>query len=354
MILDRYLLRQFFPIFLSSIFMFVFLLLLIDLFSSIIRYMHNDVPVSTMLKMTFFFLPKSVSYAMPLSLLFASAYTLGDLYEKNELTTVFSAGIPFWRFCIPLIAVGFIASIFSFYLDDKIVIPTMKMKNEITKKALGQYVTESSSDIVIKARNGNLLYAVDYFDNNNMIINGVCIIEFGKDGEYISQIRANSASWNEDHWEFSDAKIYQYENNILRVRSLPANKSYNEHPEIFRRNAVVFEELPAKEAGLLVRDLRNAGLPFQKALSDYYHRYSFSTTSFIVMFLSVSMGCRFRKNILLMSLFTSLSVAVVYYITEMLSMTMAGYNYIHPFVGAWFPVFLFIIIGAFLIRGAKT
>jgi len=55
-----------------------------------------------------------------------------------------------------------------------------------------------------------------------------------------------------------------------------------------------------------------------------------------------------------MSLFTSLSVAVVYYITEMLSMTMAGLNIIHPAVGAWFPVLLFIVVGALLLRGAKT
>jgi lipopolysaccharide export system permease protein len=66
------------------------------------------------------------------------------------------------------------------------------------------------------------------------------------------------------------------------------------------------------------------------------------------------MGGRFRKNILLMSLFTSLAVAVVYYIAEMLSMTMAGLNIIPPIVGAWFPVFFFFIVGLLLLRSAKT
>jgi len=33
---------------------------------------------------------------------------------------------------------------------------------------------------------------------------------------------------------------------------------------------------------------------------------------------------------------------------------MAGFNYIHPFVGAWFPVFLFIVAGVLLLRSAKT
>jgi len=39
MILDRYLARQFIPIFLIAVSMFVFLLLLIDLFANLVRYL---------------------------------------------------------------------------------------------------------------------------------------------------------------------------------------------------------------------------------------------------------------------------------------------------------------------------
>jgi lipopolysaccharide export system permease protein len=104
----------------------------------------------------------------------------------------------------------------------------------------------------------------------------------------------------------------------------------------------------------MVNDLRASGLPYYEAQSNYYHRFSFASTSFIVMILSISMGGRFKKNILMMSLFTSLSVAVVFYITEMMSMTMAGLNIIPPLIGAWFPVLLFIFIGIVLLRSAKT
>jgi lipopolysaccharide export system permease protein len=354
MILDRYLLRQFLPIFLIAISMFVFLLLLIDLFSNLVRYLNNEVPLAAILKISLFFIPKSISYAMPISLLFAAAYTLGDLYAKNELTTVFSTGIPLWRFSLSLVAVGFAASIFSFFLDDAIVIPTLKMKNDLSRRALRQHVTESNSDIVIKARNGRLIYSVDFFDNENVRLNGVSIIEINENGEFISQIRSNFAEWKETYWEFRNAVIYQYKNGILRVSPFNSDTSYNEPPDIFRRNAVNVEELPARDAGLLIKDLRSAGLPYSHVQANYYHRYSFAAASLIVMILSVSMSGRFRKNILLMSLFTSLSVAVVYYVAEMLSMAMAGLNYIPPVVGAWFPVFLFIFAGLFLLRSAKT
>ena len=352
--LDKYLLRQFLPIFLVAISMFVFLLILIDLFANLVRYLNNDVPVAQMLKISLFFIPRCISYAMPISLLFAAAYTLGDLYAKNELTTVFSSGIPFGRFTVPLVAVGLFASIFSFFLDDVVVIPTLKIKNELTRRALNQMVTKTNSNVVIKARNGLLVYSVDFFDNENLVLNGISIIEMTEKGEFVSQIRARSASWNETYWEFNNAVIYEYIDGILRINPLGYNTSYDELPEMFMRKSVNVEELSAKQAGYLVNDLRSSGLPYYDEQADYYHRYSFATTSFIVMVLSISMGGRFRKNILLMSLFTSLSVAVVYYITEMLSMTMAGLNYIPPFIGAWFPVVLFIVIGLSLIWSAKT
>jgi lipopolysaccharide export system permease protein len=355
MILDKYILRQFFPIFIVAISMFVFILLLIDLFSNLVRYLNNEVSVTTMLKISFFFIPKSVSYALPISLLFAAAYTLGELYARNELTTIFSSGIPLWRFCQPLLIVGFAASVFSFVFDDALVIPTLKIKNELSRKALGQHVTENNSDIVIKARNGRLIYSIDYYDHERSILNGVHIVETDEKGKFLSQIRSPLGLWKEDHWEFKNAVVYRYdEKGILRVNPLLEDTSFTEDPDMFRRGAVIIQELSARNAKLFVKDLRSLGLPYSAALSNLYQRYSFAVTSFIVMILSISMSGRFRKNILLMSLFTSLSVAVVYYITEMLSMTMAGLNYIPPIIGAWFPVFLFIFIGINLLRSAKT
>jgi len=57
---------------------------------------------------------------------------------------------------------------------------------------------------------------------------------------------------------------------------------------------------------------------------------------------------------MLMSLATSLGVAVVYYVVEMVTMMMARLGYIPPIVGAWFPVALFILLGIILVRYSKT
>ncbi|MCL2276390.1 MAG: LptF/LptG family permease [Treponema sp.] len=354
MILDRYLLRQFMPIFFIALSMFSFVLILIDLFANLTRYLNNDVPVTAILLIGVYYLPKCISYALPISLLFAAAYTLGDLYARNELTSVFSTGIPFFRFTLSLLLTGVFASVFSFFFDDFAVIPTLKLKNDLSMRALGYHVTESNSNIAIKTRNGMLTYSVDYFDNDSKVLNGISIIETDENGNFVSQIRAPSAQWNDTHWVFRNAFIYQYEDDFLRIRELPYTEAYNEHPDIFRRQSVNIEELNVREAKFLVEDLRSLGLPYLNEQTNYYHRFSFASTSFIVMILSISMGSRFRKNILLMNLFTSLAAAVVFYVTEMLSMAMAGLNYIPPAAGAWFPVIFFLFLGVTLLFSAKT
>jgi lipopolysaccharide export system permease protein len=354
MLLDRYLIRQFFPIFIVAALMFVMLLSLIDLFANLYRYLNYEVPVKEILRVSLYYLPKSFSFALPISLLFAAAYTLGDLYGRNELTSIFSSGIPFYRFSFPLVIIGLLASVFSFYFDDRVVIPTLRVKNDLSRLYLHQQRTEADSDIVIKARNGELIYSVDYYYSTAEVLNGLSNVEQNKAGEFISLVRAPSASWTGEYWLLSNAVIYEWERDLLRTRPLEGTDVYRELPDTFRRNALNVEELHARDARLLVVDLRRAGLPFTDALAEYYHRFSFASASFVVMLLSISMGGRFRKNILLMSLLASLSAAVVFYVMEMITMLMARLGYIPPVVGAWLPIATFIIVGTLFLQNSKT
>jgi lipopolysaccharide export system permease protein len=353
-ILDRYLVKQFLPVLFIAISMFMLLLSLIELFSNLVRYLNYEVAPRDIARVCIYYLPKSFSYALPISLLFASAYTLGELYARNELTSVFASGIPFWRFSASLIVIGMAASVFSFFFDDTVVIPTLKMKNDLSRVLLHQARLEDRSDIVIKAKNGRLIYAVDYFDNDAQILNGISIIEQDENGRLFSLIRAPRASWNGEYWEFASPVIYEWKDGLLRYRNMESSSGYREEPDTFRRNMVNVEELHFSDARLLVQDLRIAGLPFINALADYYHRLSFATVSFVVIILSVSMGGRFRKNILLMSLLSSLSAAVIFYVMEMICMMMARLGYIPAATGAWFPVVTFIAVGLLLLRTAKT
>ena len=336
--------------------MFILLILMIDIFMNLWRYLNYEVPVLEILRVSFYYLPKSFSYALPVSLLFASAYTLGDLYSKNELISIFTSGISFIRFSFSLIIIGIIASIFSFFFEDRVVIHTFKMKNELSRILLHQQRTVNNSDIVIRAGGGSIIYSVDFYDTNSEILNGIIIIEKEDDNRLKSVIRATRAVWDEsgEFWDLINPVIYEWHDGFFRIRNMGRTEIFREPPDTFRRNMVNAEDLNLSDIQGLVLDLEEAGLPTTAAMAEYYRRFSFPGTCLIVLILSIAMGGRFRKNILLMSLLASLSAAVVYFVIEMISMMVARQGLMPPLLGAWLPVFVFIFLGILLMRTAKT
>jgi lipopolysaccharide export system permease protein len=74
----------------------------------------------------------------------------------------------------------------------------------------------------------------------------------------------------------------------------------------------------------------------------------------MVAFISSAVGGRFRKNILLMSLLTSLVFSVVYYVTQMVSVIFAKLGLIPPLAGAWGAFLLFAFATFWLFRYART
>jgi lipopolysaccharide export system permease protein len=346
--LDRYLVKQFFPVFISALALFMMMILLLDMFLNLSRYLANGAAFTTVLKVSLFYIPKSASYALPVSLLFASAYTLGDLSAKNELVTILGSGMPYWRFCLSLIAIGVLASFFAFFFEDRAVVPTLKVKNQMSRELL-KTSSESLSNIVVKAEEGRLIYSVDYYDSNSVSLIGVTIIELDENNRLVSMVFSSKAIWEGTSWTFTNPILYRWDNGFLRPTSNVETARYHEDPGTFRRSAVSPADLNARDTALLIKDLKKAGLPVTKALADYHHRFSFSAVSFIVIFLSLTVSGKFKKNILLLSLLASLGTAVIFYVIEMITMMAAREGLLPPFMGAWIPVFVCSIAAGFIL-----
>ena len=96
------------------------------------------------------------------------------------------------------------------------------------------------------------------------------------------------------------------------------------------------------------------GLPYAEPLSVYYKKFAFPFIMFIVVFLSVGLSGKTRKNVMLISLASCISAAVLYYVFQMVTMLMAKFGVLSPFMGAWLPVFLFVVLSVVLLKYART
>ncbi|MBQ7159912.1 MAG: LptF/LptG family permease [Treponema sp.] len=354
--LMQYLFRRFIPLFLGALMFFALVLVLVDLLMNLWNYISNQVPGATVGRILLMYVPKCVWYATPLAILFAVSYTLSDFYANNELVAIFASGVPLIRFTAPLLVLSFLLSLGLFLFDDRLVVPTYAVKTTLQEKSLNKEKTLNNDKIVVISDEGNIVYKADYYDDASKRLYTVIIIVRNEDKTLAAIIRADSAVFQNGHWSLSGGTQYTFKGNTMAQR-LPEREiveRLTEDPTTFQNNTVSVETVSAREAKQYIEHLQKAGLPFSEELSLYYKKFSFPFILFIVVFLSVGLSGKTRKNVLLVSLAACISAAVLFYVSQMITMLLAKFQYITPFMGAWFPVFLFVAISIVLLRYART
>jgi lipopolysaccharide export system permease protein len=355
--LYRMLFRAFVPMFVVALLFFVLILQIVDIFAYIWRYIQLGVPFAEIALVQLYYLPKCVAYALSPSLLFAVAFTLGTLYANNELIAVFAAGVSLYRLIVPLLVFGVLLSFGSFFFEEEVVIDTFRTKNALSEDLLRQRKSLSNTNVTVIDSERDIIYHADYYNDAAKSLRNLIIIERNDEGDVIRRIDAEQGVWNESEWELQRAREFIREEEgdfVERFTERLIDPQIIEPPQTFRRIVYSIDEMHIAEAREWIESLRRAGLPYREQLTDFYKRFSFALTPFIVALISCAVGGRFKKNILLMSLLLSLVISVLYYVGQMVTGILAKFGLFTPIMGAWTAVIAFFIASVLLFRTAKT
>lgn len=352
-------LRSLAPIFLVSLALFAAIVELADLFSNIVNYLNQDVPLKEVLYVQLLYLPKCVSYALPIALLFSVSFTMGNLYSHNELISVFGAGVPLIRFVLPILIVGALFSVGSFFFQEDVVIGTLAQKTQLSQSLLNIRQSKSNTNVTVLADNADIIYYAEYYNDATTTLNNVTVVVRNTDGDLVQRIDADWATWSDTVWQFHHVRVFNRNPDTGDVtQELPdqyQDPRFDLSPDTFRRTTTrKIDEMRLPEARQWVASLRQAGLPYREALTSMDERYSFALTPLIVVLISAAIGGRFRKNVMLMSLLVSLVLSVIYYVIQMIAGLLAGVGAIIPSVGAWTGAVVYLLLGMYLFRTART
>ena len=355
-ILQKMVIRMAIPVFIFSLLFFVMILQMVDLFGNIWRYLSNDIPMLSILQVALLYLPKCISYALPIATLFAISFTLGTLYANNELIAVLGSGLPLFRFVIPLMIMGVLLSVGSFYFEENVVIDTFTEKNNLTEQLWNQRESFSNSNVIVYDTANRVIYQADYYNDSSQTLSGLTVIFFGEDHGFEKRYDARYARWEGESWMLFDVRQFVFGETFMEElkSASTSDERLIEGPETFRKNVFDIEEMHIEEARALIENLRRSGLDYREALTQYYNRFSFALTPFVVSIISCAIGSRFKKNILLMSLLISLSISVLYYVMQMVLIVLSNTGALPPFIGAWGALLIFVVIGFGLFRFVRT
>ncbi|MBQ8013565.1 MAG: LptF/LptG family permease [Treponema sp.] len=352
----EYLFRKVIPLFIGALIFFALVLIMVDLMMNLWNFISNGVPGMKVLRIMALYVPKCFWYAAPIAMLFSVSYTLSDLYANNELIAIFASGISLTRFTFPLLIFAFIMSFVLFFFDDKVVVPTYAKKTAEQEEVLKKDKSLNNDKIVILSDNSKICYKAEFYDDGAKRLTGLFVIIRNEDKTLNSIIRADSASWRDEKWMLSGGIQYTQKDGTITSGSVSRDilDRLTEPPETFQNNVISVETVDSATAKVYIEHLQKAGLPFAEPLSLYYKKFAFPFILFIVVFLSVGLSGKTRKNVMLMSLASCISAAVLFYVTQMITMLLAKFGAISPFMGAWFPVFMFVVIATVVLRYART
>lgn len=353
-----YIYKKLFPIFLGSVFFFALILNLVDLFINISKYLQLEAPVSAVLNVMKLYVPKTVWYSVPMGILFATSYTLSDLYAYNELEALFASGVSLFRFTFPILLLSVALSFGLFFFENAVVVPTYEKKVELQNEILHVRNNADNSKIIVLSENSKIIYEARKYNDNLHRLEDLYIVFRNDDKQLEHIIYAKLAFWNEEKQLWDLESPVQYDFNGQTLESVRCSKDLrerlNESYEIFRKNTVEIEAVNTKDAKVYIDHLKRAGLPYEEQLSVYYKKFSFPFIVFIVVFLSIGLTGKTKKNVLLISLASSISAAVLFYVSQMMTMILAKFGVLSPFLGAWSPVIFFTLVSIVLLKFSRT
>ena len=353
-----YIFKKIIPFFIGSLVFFSLVLNLVDLFMNLTTYLQNSAKMSDVFKVMALYTPKTIWYAIPVGMLFSTSFVLSDMYANNELEALFASGVSLFKFTLPVLILSVFLSFGLYHFENRLVVWTYEKKVDLQNQLLGKSKNENNTDIIVLSQNSTIIYKAKKYTENSKKLTGVYIVFRTEEKQLRSIIYAKSAVWNEDSqlWNLNSPVQYVMENNELKV--VPVSKDdlslINEPYTIFRKSIVDVQSVSAKEAKVYIEHLKKAGLPYNEQLSEYYKKFAFPFIVFLVVFLSIGLTGKTKKNVLIVSLASCIGASVAFYVMMMVTMVLSKHGYITPFMGAWFPVFFFTVGSAILLKYSRT
>ena len=346
-ILTRYTITSILKTAIVTILIFALILAAVELFSKMDQIMHSSVDPVRLVEYIILSLPEYLMMAASISLLFSVTYFLSTLSANNEMIPILNAGVSPVRLRVPIIVLAIVLTALGFLFQEHTVIAAATRHDELETELFGASSTRDSRNIVLTDEDGYLIYTRRFSESTGVIYDPVLVKS--ENGIIVQRIESDRARYSEEkgYWIFEEARVYEVDGldvNTQRVDELEV-PLFDPEPRLFRTQNTTIETMDRDTAiDYLERLASSNHQAWQASATDYIRRVCSPLAILVLMFISVSMGYNFKKNVLLFSIIQSLSIAVIYYVADMVFSIMGHQGAVAPVMTVVAPLVLTVLL----------
>jgi lipopolysaccharide export system permease protein len=381
-ILDRYLIKQFSFVLLFSLTAFWVIFLVVDLVEHLDDFIDKHATLLLVVKYYLFYTPYIVILALPVAMLLACLFSLGQLARHNELTAMKSTGISLYRILSPLFVLSFLIGLLAIVFGETIIPITYQKMKEVKTVEIEKGKKEANlilRDIFVQGADGRIFHLSTY-DAKAKMGTDVLVQRF-QENRLKEEIRAKKAQFKESGWLFQDGVEMVFSDWAESTSAssekdtgslaLPAAEKtgagiekYQPFDKLFRMDLKVTPEVLTQrqkqpdemgyfELAKYVKIRKRSGQLVAKEATDLNLKISFPLISFIIVLFGAPIAANPKRSGLAIGFAISLFIAFVYYTLIRMAQSLGYSEKLPPLLAAWVTNILFALLGIALLIKAK-
>jgi LPS export ABC transporter permease LptF/LPS export ABC transporter permease LptG len=362
MMIDVYLLQQFFYYFVVLLAGFVIIFDAFTLFDLLADISRNHIAIGTVLSYFRYLVPLMVYQLAPLAALVGTLVTLGVLAKNNEVIAFKAGGVSLYRLVLPLTLAGCLVAGGMFLLDDTFLPYANQrqdaLRNEIKGRPAQTYLQPTQEWI---AGQQDKLYNYEFFDPDQQFFGGLNVFELdSKTFQIRRRIYASRATWEptENTWALTGGWVRDFDESgrvssyqTFKVTSLP---ELTEPPSYFHREVRQYYQMNWRQLGRYIARLKQAGFDTARLSVEWQKKFAFPVIAAIIIFLSAPFGFLVGTRGAVGGIALAVGIAVVYWSTSALFEAMGTIGQLPPTLAAWAPDAIFAFLGAYFFLRIPT
>ena len=343
-ILDRYILKSVLSIFLSCIFIFLFLYVIIDILSHLEDILKQQVNLSVLIQYYLSYLPIMFVQVAPFACLLSTLYTFGKLNHNNEIIAMRSSGLSIFQITKTVIIFGLLVSLFILWAGDRIVPQslaiTQKIKAQMEEGKKNEKKPEAIDNLTMYGLKNRLFFINKFYLATNTM-EGITILEHDEHQNITKKIVANKGIYKDGLWRFYRCITYNFDQNGQILQE----------PEYFEEEIMVIPETPQdfinqrqRPDFMTIAQLDDyiwklsrsgASTVIRNLKLDIYQRFTSPFTSMVIILLGIPFSLMMRKRATgLSSIGFSIIVGFLYYILDAISIAFGRGGILTPILAA--------------------
>lgn len=364
-VLDRYLIRELLiPVFICTVTL-VFLVLIADLFDNLDSLLKNRTPLWFIFRYYLMLTPFTLTQILPWATLLATVFLLVSLNFHNEIIAMKAAGLEAITIIRPLIFLGFLIGIFSYFVADYLVPKTFRSALEIREVYIEKKREKSQGKVysnVTYYSGGNQLHYYRSFNYGKKQVDDAIVLWLDPTTRRIRRkMVAKKGTWQnaEEGWVFEN--VTEYEMDLQgRILGEPRNfprRSYGDMhltPEDLRYASGESTLLSAQELKRYIQKLQENGIQPYNEKVEYQYRLAAPWHSLILMLIAIPLLSPTRsKRIIALNVLICLCLVFSFHVSGAIAIALGKAGKSPPFVSAWLNSFLFSAGAIFFLERAN-